>query len=132
MKPIELLQKHCEFITPNDGYVILAVSRKKDTTEITNSQEIVFREVVKSEKDIIRKYDKEIHANEIVLLAYYIAAVNIENAYRKGYNSAMTHLWNLPRAVELSLHGKTLRLRWYVICIQYSEVVRNGENYCRL
>jgi predicted helicase len=28
-----------------------------------------------------RKYQHEIHANEIVLLAYYIAAVNIENAY---------------------------------------------------
>ncbi|HLV31439.1 MAG TPA: type ISP restriction/modification enzyme [Chitinispirillaceae bacterium] len=33
------------------------------------------------EKDLARKYKKEIHANEIVLLAYYIAAVNIENAY---------------------------------------------------
>jgi predicted helicase len=28
-----------------------------------------------------RKYVHEIYANEIVLLAYYIAAVNIENAY---------------------------------------------------
>jgi predicted helicase len=28
-----------------------------------------------------RKYRDEIHANEIVLLAYYIAAVNIENTY---------------------------------------------------
>jgi predicted helicase len=28
-----------------------------------------------------RKYRQELHANEIVLLAYYIAAVNIENAY---------------------------------------------------
>ncbi len=28
-----------------------------------------------------RKYAKEIHANEIVLLAYYIAAINIEAAY---------------------------------------------------
>lgn len=28
-----------------------------------------------------RKYTKEIHANEIVLLAYYIASINIENAY---------------------------------------------------
>ncbi|WP_254892682.1 type ISP restriction/modification enzyme [Acidithiobacillus thiooxidans] len=28
-----------------------------------------------------RKYDKEIHANELVLLAYYIAAINIESAY---------------------------------------------------
>lgn len=32
-------------------------------------------------KDLMRKYTHEIHANEIVLLAYYIAAVNIENAY---------------------------------------------------
>lgn len=31
--------------------------------------------------DLKRKYQEEIHANEIVLLAYYIAAVNIENAY---------------------------------------------------
>ncbi|OCX83831.1 damage-inducible protein [Acidithiobacillus thiooxidans] len=28
-----------------------------------------------------RKYEKEIHANELVLLAYYIAAINIESAY---------------------------------------------------
>lgn len=32
-------------------------------------------------KDLKRKYQHEIHSNEIVLLAYYIAAVNIENAY---------------------------------------------------
>ncbi|WP_339812758.1 type ISP restriction/modification enzyme [uncultured Imperialibacter sp.] len=32
-------------------------------------------------KDLARKYHHELHANEIVLLAYYIAAVNIENAY---------------------------------------------------
>lgn len=30
---------------------------------------------------LARKYKKELHANEIVLLAYYIASVNIENAY---------------------------------------------------
>lgn len=32
-------------------------------------------------EDLHRKYTSEIHCNEIVLLAYYIAAVNIENAY---------------------------------------------------
>ncbi len=32
-------------------------------------------------QDLERKYQHELHANEIVLLAYYIAAVNIENAY---------------------------------------------------
>ena len=33
------------------------------------------------QEDLERKYASEIHANEIVLLAYYIAAVNIENVY---------------------------------------------------
>ncbi|MCL1935923.1 MAG: N-6 DNA methylase [Defluviitaleaceae bacterium] len=32
-------------------------------------------------EDLPRKYKNEIFANEIVLLAYYIAAVNIENVY---------------------------------------------------
>ncbi len=32
-------------------------------------------------EDLVRKYRHEIFANEIVLLAYYIAAVNIENAF---------------------------------------------------
>lgn len=31
--------------------------------------------------DLQRKYQKEMHANEIVLLAYYIAAIHIEEAY---------------------------------------------------
>ena len=34
-------------------------------------------------EDLPRKYTQEIHANEIVLLAYYIAAVNIETAYHE-------------------------------------------------
>ena len=31
--------------------------------------------------DLARKYASEIHANELMLLAYYIAAVNIETTY---------------------------------------------------
>ena len=43
-------------------------------------------------QDLKRKYTQEIFANEVVLLAYYIAAVNIENAYHdlvddKSYTS---------------------------------------------
>lgn len=34
-----------------------------------------------NKEDLERKYKKEIHANEIVLLAYYIASVNIENVF---------------------------------------------------
>jgi len=33
-------------------------------------------------EDLVRKYAAELHANEILLLAYYIAAANIEVAYR--------------------------------------------------
>jgi predicted helicase len=33
------------------------------------------------EEDLERKYKYELHANELVLLAYYIATINIENAY---------------------------------------------------
>jgi predicted helicase len=34
-----------------------------------------------SKDALVRKYAKEIHANEIVLLAYYIASINIENVF---------------------------------------------------
>lgn len=34
-----------------------------------------------SKEALQRKYKKDIHANEIVLLAYYIASINIENVY---------------------------------------------------
>lgn len=40
-------------------------------------------------KDLARKYRKELHANEIVLLAYYIAAVNIESAFHDELLSAL-------------------------------------------
>src|SRR5690625_3838594 len=33
-------------------------------------------------EDLARKYQSELHANEIMLLAYYIAAVNIETTYQ--------------------------------------------------
>ncbi|WP_020594591.1 DEAD/DEAH box helicase [Spirosoma panaciterrae] len=33
------------------------------------------------QEDLERKYRNELHANELVLLAYYIASVNIENAF---------------------------------------------------
>ena len=38
------------------------------------------------DEDLVRKFLSELHANEIVLLAYYIAAINIEEAYhgRRG------------------------------------------------
>ena len=42
------------------------------------------------DSDLARKYHRELHANEIVLLAYYIAAIHIEEAFhgRRGPDSA--------------------------------------------
>ena len=34
-----------------------------------------------SKEDLLRKYNQELHANEIVLLSYYIAAINIEETF---------------------------------------------------
>ncbi|MEN6618220.1 MAG: DEAD/DEAH box helicase family protein, partial [Rikenellaceae bacterium] len=38
-------------------------------------------------EDLERKYARELHANEIVLLAYYIAAINIENTFHDLRNT---------------------------------------------
>ena len=47
-------------------------------------------------KDLLRKYQHEIHANEIVLLAYYIAAINIENAFHDAIApSPLERAWSL-------------------------------------
>ena len=61
-------------------------------------------------EDLERKYRKELHANEILLLAYYIASVNIEEAFRgqrgedKGYEPfegiILTDTFNLKKNKE--------------------------------
>lgn len=38
-----------------------------------------------TKEDLLRKYTQEIHANEIVLLSYYIAAINIEETFQSLY-----------------------------------------------
>lgn len=48
-----------------------------------------------SKEDLIRKYTKELHANEIVLLAYYVAAVNIENAFYELNNNTYEDFRNI-------------------------------------
>ena len=61
--------------------------------------------------DLERKYSEELHANEIVLLAYYIAAVNIEEAFhgKRGEDKAyepfngivLTDTFNLSKGRNL-------------------------------
>lgn len=40
-----------------------------------------------SKEDLLRKYTQELHANEIILLSYYIAAINIEETFHALTNS---------------------------------------------
>ncbi len=56
--------------------------------------------------DLYRKYTQELHANEIVLLSYYIAAVNIENIFhdRQGRRELYT-------AFPGIVFGDTFRMR---------------------
>ena len=66
--------------------------------------------------DLERKYRQELHANELVLLAYYIAAVNIEESFRgrhgedSGYEPfkgiVLTDTFNLNKAEKLTLFPK--------------------------
>ena len=63
--------------------------------------------------DLERKYRAELHANELVLLAYYIATINIEEVFRgqrgedSGYEPftgiVLTDTFNLNKAEDLTL-----------------------------
>ena len=46
--------------------------------------------------DLTRKYTEEIHANEILLLAYYIAAANIESTYQQQIEQHTTDAYPQP------------------------------------
>ena len=54
---IEFLKKYCKFESYS-CYVILAVARKKDNVNITNSQEVTFKEVLYKDEHIERKYSR--------------------------------------------------------------------------
>ena len=67
-------------------------------------------------EDLKRKYREELHANEILLLAYYIASVNIEEAFRGqrgediGYEPfegiVLTDTFNLNKSEKPTLFPK--------------------------
>ena len=58
------------------------------------------------ESDLARKYHGEFHANEIVLLAYYIAAIHIEEAFhgRSGAESAYEPFDGIVLTDTFNLH----------------------------
>ena len=59
-----------------------------------------------ADQDLVRKYREELHANEIVLLAYYIAAVHIEEAFhgRRGADSGYEPFEGIVLTDTFNLH----------------------------
>lgn len=78
-----------------------------------------------------RKYAAELHANEIVLLAYYIASINIENAYHatQGESAAYTPFNGICLTDTFQL-GETDDVNWlYAPALpQNSERVQAQQN----
>lgn len=62
-----------------------------------------------NKEDLIRKYTKELHANEIVLLAYYVAAVNIENAFYELNNNTYEDFRNICLTDTFQLGEETAK-----------------------
>lgn len=63
------------------------------------------------DKDLARKYHKELHANELVLLAYYIAAIHIEEAFhgRRGADSVYEPFGGIVLTDTFNLHTSRAR-----------------------
>jgi hypothetical protein len=120
---LEILKKHCEFNNPYNCYVLLAVTRKKDTPEITNSQEIVFREIIRHENDIVRKYNKLINQctnykddNGKTFPFYIYVSVNARDSLKAFYLFQKRLIdWN----EELSKDGNEA----------YKKIIRTDRHY---
>ena len=58
--------------------------------------------------DLIRKYREELHANELVLLAYYIAAIHIEEAFhgRRGADTDYEPFGGIVLTDTFNLHNE--------------------------
>ena len=69
-----LASKNVHILDPFTGTGTFITRTLHYLKSLMDSEEITF-------DDILRKYTQELHANEIVLLSYYIAAINIEAVF---------------------------------------------------
>ncbi len=135
--PVGMLKEHCEFIGENDVYVLLAVSRKKDSDHITNSQEIVFREVIKNEKDIERKYlqvkaqCKAYRDSEGKSYPFYLyVSLNARDALKATFGlMAKINLWmeETLRGVDRSQFYKKVHGHFYSTLMQKQSRSKNTK-----
>ncbi len=74
----QALQRHFDASITDEGVMVLDPFAGTGTFTVRLLQSGLIKP-----EDLLRKYTSELHANEIVLLAYYIAAINIEAAYHQ-------------------------------------------------
>jgi predicted helicase len=74
----QALQRHFDAALTDEGVQILDPFTGTGTFIVRLLQSGLI-----SPDDLLRKYTSELHANEILLLAYYIAAINIEAAFHQ-------------------------------------------------
>lgn len=77
----EVLKKHFDKSISDDGVHVLDPFTGTGTFIVRLLQSGLI-----SKEDLLRKYTQELHANEIVLLSYYIAAINIEETFHSIMN----------------------------------------------
>lgn len=71
------LEEYCRF-GEDRVYLFMAIARTKENLQLTSGSEVVFREVIKNEQDIRRKYDKlhctaqEYHADSGEPLTFWL------------------------------------------------------------
>ncbi|MGW0467525.1 DEAD/DEAH box helicase [Streptomyces sp. NPDC003027] len=78
--------------------------------------------------DLLRKYTSELHANEIVLLAYYIAAVNIEAAFHDLTGSAYRPFEGIVLTDTFQLAEGTAKLDGMEVMEGNSERAKKQQN----
>jgi len=104
-----------EILNFNDEctYMIMAKARKKDNEGLTNSQEIVFREIVNSEKQFDRKYDRLIKIINNDLHNFKLYITYNPRSILKAYSLLKQRfcLWDdelIKNAKSILLHSNTI------------------------
>lgn len=84
-----------------------------------------------SKEDLLRKYNQELHANEIVLLSYYIAAINIEETFHSIMESDYQPFEGIVLTDTFESTEKKILLKTsYLVRIMNALKTTKGTDFC--
>ncbi len=123
---VEFIKNYCK-LEDYCAYVILGIARKKNNKNITNSQEVVFREVITKIDHVEKKYNKlKLACDNYTtrdgdkLNFYLYMSVNPRDT-RKCYWTYMNDLLRLGKDINLNdsmVQLARLDKRWYTALMQ--------------